>query len=308
MQANTLAVTERRGPDVVGMIEAADHLAESTRGQYSRAIERAEEAGVDLFDPQQLTAYASDLPKSGRAFLKAAIKLVTDKLASQVKGQATPENVAAVQATLYRAEALQDAITVKADSGSKVHIWLSRAEVMALLDTCGDDVKGQRDRLALGLLVAAGLRRSEAVALQFDDVKLQPVAGKMRAVLEVTGKGDKVRAVPISDNLAAAIDRWAAVVGGEGKILRSVNKGGTVNGSLSSSGLFGIVRDAGEAIGKPELAPHDLRRTYAQLGYEAGVPITQISKLLGHASIKTTQRYLNLDLDLSSTVSDFVPF
>jgi integrase len=61
-------------------------------------------------------------------------------------------------------------------------------------------------------------------------------------------------------------------------------------------------------IGKPELQPHDLRRTYAQLGYEAGVPVTQVSRLLGHASVATTQKYLNLDLDLETTISDFVPF
>jgi integrase len=77
---------------------------------------------------------------------------------------------------------------------------------------------------------------------------------------------------------------------------------------ISAQGIFGIVRRRGTTIGKAKLAPHDLRRTYAQLGYEAGVSITQISKLLGHSSLETTQRYLNLDLDLSSTVSDFVPF
>jgi len=55
--------------------------------------------------------------------------------------------------------------------------------------------------------------------------------------------------------------------------------------------------------GKPDLQPHDLRWTYAQLGYDAGISVTQISRLLGHASINTTQRCLNLDLEL--TVSDF---
>jgi integrase len=49
-------------------------------------------------------------------------------------------------------------------------------------------------------------------------------------------------------------------------------------------------------MGKLELASHDLRRTYAQLGYEAGMSITQISKLLGHASVATTQRYLKMCL------------
>ena len=54
--------------------------------------------------------------------------------------------------------------------------------------------------------------------------------------------------------------------------------------------------------------PHDLRRTCAELGRRAGVPISQISKLLGHASIETTQDYLNIELDLEMTISDFVPF
>jgi integrase len=60
-------------------------------------------------------------------------------------------------------------------------------------------------------------------------------------------------------------------------------------------------------MGRPNLEPHDLRRTFAQLGYEAGVSITQISTLLGHATVETTQRYLNLELDLEMTASDFIP-
>jgi integrase len=126
-------------------------------------------------------------------------------------------------------------------------------------------------------------------------------------VLNVTGKGAKDRIVPINDKLAAAIEEWRAVVG-DSCVARSVTKGGAIGDSLSAMGIFNIVNKAGQIIGKPELAPHDLRRTFAQLGYEAGVPITQISKLLGHASVSTTQRYLNLDLDLETTVSDFIPF
>jgi integrase len=61
-------------------------------------------------------------------------------------------------------------------------------------------------------------------------------------------------------------------------------------------------------ICKPELAPHDLRRTYAQIGFEENIPITQLSVLLGHAFVESTMRYLNLELGLEVTVSDFVPF
>ncbi len=61
-------------------------------------------------------------------------------------------------------------------------------------------------------------------------------------------------------------------------------------------------------IGNPALQPHDLRRTYVEPGRRAGVPISQISKLLGHASIETTQECLNIELDLEMTISDFDPF
>ena len=77
--------------------------------------------------------------------------------------------------------------------------------------------------------------------------------------------------------------------------------------SMSAVAAFQIVRKYGKLIGVPGLAPHDLRRTYAHLGYQAGVPITQIKELLGHASVATTQRYLDLSLDLENTASDFVP-
>jgi len=302
-------LTTQRRPDALAVIANASNLAESTKAKYAGAVARYLDAGGDLFDAEQLAEYAQGLSNSGRAFLKAAVRLYTDQIGNGIRAMATPENVDAVAANLYRIEALQQAIQTEAPKGQKAHTWLSQAQVKALLDTCDDSLIGQRDRLALGLLVAAGLRRNEATELTFSDVKLQPVKGKMRTVLQVHGKGAKDRVVPISDRLANAIDEWsgmAAII--EGRILRSVTRGGELRDSLSGMGLYKVVQDHGAAIGKPDLAPHDLRRTYAQLGYEAGVPITQISTLLGHSSVSTTQRYLCLDLDLESTVSDFVPF
>ena len=98
------------------------------------------------------------------------------------------------------------------------------------------------------------------------------------------------------------------MVGSEGRILRSLGRNREPGDSISTTALYNLVQKRGGEIGKPKLAPHDLRRTFAQLGYEAGVPITQISTLLGHANVETTQRYLNLELDLETTVSDFIPF
>ncbi len=127
-------------------------------------------------------------------------------------------------------------------------------------------------------------------------------------MLNVKGKGAKDRVVPISERLAEAIIDWQFLVDAEGLILRSLGRNKMPGDSISTTGLYNIVQKRGAMIGKPELQPHDLRRTYAELGRRAGVPISQISKLLGHASIETTQDYLNIELDLEMTISDFVPF
>ncbi|HUW11941.1 MAG TPA: tyrosine-type recombinase/integrase, partial [Anaerolineae bacterium] len=189
----------------------------------------------------------------------------------------------------------------------KVHTWLSAKQVRALMATCGDDIVGLRDRVVLGLLVGAGLRRAELAALTWDAIEQQPVGDKMRTVLEIHGKGGRDRVVPISATLAALLDGWAGVTGRTGRIVRSLGRGKRLGDSLSTIGIFDVVRRHGKAIGCPGLAPHDLRRSFAHLGYDAGVDIGQLSVLLGHSSISTTQRYLDLSLDLEVTASDFVP-
>lgn len=295
--------------EIVRMIDNHPNLADSTKIQYRKAITAYLEAGHSLTDTTALAAYAVTLSKSSKSFLKAAVRLWTDHVANTAKASADPETVNAVTATLYRLDAINEAIQVKAAKGEKTHTWLSPAEVMKLYATCNiKTIQGKRNRIVLGILVGAGLRREELVSLAFDDLVMQPVKGKLRTVLNVTGKGAKDRAIPIKVELAAALDDWGNVVGGSGYIARSVSKGDAIGDSLSAIGIFHIVRNAGRQIGKPDLAPHDLRRTYAQIGYDSGISITQISKLLGHSSVATTQRYLNLDLDLETTISDFVPF
>lgn len=292
------------------IISQAD-LAPTTKMQYLKAIRNAIEAGIDFSNPEALATYAQTLCKSSRAFLKSALKLWAKQIELEAKGGATPDNVSAVMATTYRLEALNEAIKVKnGDNGEKAHTWLTQAEVKQLLGSCNSEgLKCQRDKLVLGLLVGSGLRREELANLKFSDIKHQPVGGRIRTVLETCGKGAKNRVVPISDKLAAALDEWKAITGGQGYIARSITKGGHLGTRISAQGIFNIVNEAGKAaLGMDDLAPHDLRRSYAQIGYDAGVSITQISKLLGHSSVATTQKYLNLDLDLETTIGDFVPF
>jgi len=299
---------------ILAVLDADPDLADSTRRQYRKAVLNYVAQGHSLTDPQALASYARTVGSSTRAFLSAAVKKLASAEREAMNAIADPnaENVVELEARMSQVTrklaALEKAIKIEQPKGQRAHTWLTQAEVKQLLDTCEADVVGQRDRLALGLLLAAGLRREEATNLTFADVKLQPVKERLRTVLDVVGKGAKARVVPIRDSLANAIGDWAAVVGGDGRILRSLGRKKVIGYSLSTAALYDIVQKRGGLIGKPDLAPHDLRRTYAQLGYEAGIPITQISTLLGHASVETTQRYLNLELDLETTVSDFIPF
>jgi len=300
------------GDFVVQAIQNDPTLQQSTKHQYIKAIENYLATGESLTDPQALTEYALTVGSSTRSFLAAAVTRMAQELEQLAKGSARPDNIDVIQAAVFRTQALQNAIKTQQTKGEKAHAWLSYHEAELLLEACNRRPSGKkefeiytlRDRLAIGLMMAAGLRREEAANIQFTDIIKQD----KRYVLNVTGKGAKSRVVPISTKLAEAIIDWQFLIDTEGLILRSLGRNKEPKDSISTTGLYNIVQKRGTMIGKPELQPHDLRRTYAELGRRAGVPISQISKLLGHSSIETTQEYLNIELDLETTISDFVPF
>jgi site-specific recombinase XerD len=183
--------------------------------------------------------------------------------------------------------------------GSRMGNWLSREQAQALLDTPNrNTLKGIRDAALLTVLLGAGLRRSEAIALCIEDI--QQREGRW-VICDLIGKGGRVRSVPIAAWIKAAIDRWLAASGiSEGCIFRAVNKAGCVShGQMTGSGVYVILREYTNAV-----RPHDLRRSFAQLARRASCSIEQIALSLGHASVQTTERYLGTQLDLTDSPSD----
>jgi integrase len=299
---NALTIASPVYNDISSMIDCHPRLADTTKIQYKKALRNYLETGKSLSDSQSLKEYALTLKKSSRSFLKAAVKLWTEHLKDEVQSQATPDNILAVIATEKRLEALNRSIHAEQSKGEKAHFWLTQSQVKQLLNACPDDIYGKRDKVVLGLLVGAGLRREELASLTFDSVTRQ---GE-RVVLDVHGKGAKDRVVPISAKLANLLEEWHKIAG-NGFIVRSLGMNRELGESLSPVQIFRIVRRYGEKIGVPQLAAHDLRRTFAQIGLDSGISIVQISVLLGHSSIAVTQRYLNIELDLKVSISDFVP-
>jgi integrase len=188
-------------------------------------------------------------------------------------------------------------------AGVRAGNWLNRDEAQAMLDAPNTaTLKGLRDRAILAVMLGAGLRRSEVAALTVEHVQQRD--GRW-VIVDLVGKGNRVRSVPIPSWAKAAVDAWTSAAGIEsGIVFRAVHKGGYMNGeTLSTQAVADVVAEYGDALGL-DVAAHDLRRTFAKLARKGGAELTQIQLSLGHASVKTTQGYVGEDQDLTDAPCD----
>lgn len=188
--------------------------------------------------------------------------------------------------------------------GRRTGNWLTREEAQAWLGTPdARTLKGRRDRALLAVLIGCGLRRAEAASLSFGHVQQRD--GRW-VLVDLIGKRDKVRSVPMPNWAKAAIDAWsAASCVGEGLVFRAVNKGDRVSGSgITPQAIYNIIVGYADELKKKGVAPHDLRRTFAKLAHKGGAAIDQIQLSLGHESIQTTEEYLGVEQDLTDAPCD----
>jgi len=188
-------------------------------------------------------------------------------------------------------------------AGTRIGTWLTQDHAQRLLDA--PDVrtlKGMRDQAILSVLLGCGLRRAEATALTF--AHIQQRDGRW-VVVDLVGKGQRVRSVPIPSWTKAAIDAWAMAAGiSSGQVFRSLRKGGHLDGSsMTDQAIADVVAAYGDPL-KLDVAAHDLRRTFAKLALKGQARLEQIQLSLGHASIKTTERYLGIEQDLTDAPCD----
>ena len=150
-----------------------------------------------------------------------------------------------------------------------------------------------RDTAVLALLYGSGLRISEALSLSRKDA---PIRG--RDMLRVTGKGDKMRVVPVLPMVREAVERYLALCpmqqGSDDPLFV-----GARGGPLSPRIIQLVIARARAALGLPETAtPHALRHSFAMHLLGAGADLRAIQELLGHASLSTTQGYTEVDREL----------
>lgn len=187
--------------------------------------------------------------------------------------------------------------------GMKAGNWLSKEQAQALINAPDiTTLKGLRDRAILAIMVGSGLRRSEVAFLSLKDI--QQREGRW-VIVDIVGKGNRVRSVPISGWSKVAIDEWTKAAGiDSGNVFRRVNKGDRVMGeSMTAQAIRDVVKEYSNRLGY-EIGAHDLRRTYAKLAHKGGSGLDQIQLSLGHASIKTTEKYLGVTQNLIDAPCD----
>jgi integrase len=155
----------------------------------------------------------------------------------------------------------------------------------------------------LALLLGCALRRRELAELQVGDLVQRE--GRW-VLLDLVGKGRRVRTVAVPVWVKQAIDAWITAAGiTKGRLLRPVNKSGKiVREALTDWSIWSAVENSAKEIGIERFGAHDLRRTCAKLCRKNGGDLEQIKFLLGHSSIQTTERYLGSQQDLTVAVND----
>ena len=152
----------------------------------------------------------------------------------------------------------------------------------------------ERDRLMLELLYGCGIRNSELVGINLEDIRLSS-----EAVL-VRGKGKKERYVPFGDSVKAALASYLPArqntLGQRKKNTPAllINQRG---GRLTTRSVGRIIKKIAVAKGlSPDVHPHTLRHAFGTHMLEEGADLRAIQEMLGHERLSTTQRYTQLSM------------
>lgn len=261
--------------------------------------------------PHSLTAYRRDLTLYG-AYLDAVgipgpLEAVAEDLAgfvSWIREQRTASGGAYAQSTVARTlvavrglhkflvrEGLATTDPTATIAGPRARRSLPKAlsqdEMRRLLAApTGDEPVALRDRAMLEVLYAAGLRITELVSLDIDDVDLTD------RTVRCTGKGGKDRIVPVGRPARAAVEAWLVrgrpAMGPTDPALFTNRRGGR----LTRQGGWKIIKKHAHSAGlAAQVSPHTLRHSFATHFLDGGGDVRVVQELLGHASVNTTQIY-----------------
>lgn len=191
--------------------------------------------------------------------------------------------------------------------GRKLPTVLSISEVDTLVSQIDlTHPQGERNRAIIETLYACGLRVSELINLKISDLYFE------ENFIQVTGKGNKQRLVPISRHTQKYINIYRKEIRSHQEIDKKsrdilfVNRRGR---KLTRAMIFTIVKDLTEKSGiKKNVSPHTFRHSFATHLLKNGADLRAIQQMLGHESITTTEIYTHVDREhLTEIINKFHP-
>jgi len=168
-----------------------------------------------------------------------------------------------------------------------------------LLEAEADGVWAIRDLAMFELMYSAGLRRAELIGL--DIAGLDLAAGEVT----VTGKGSRMRVVPVGGKALAAVRNWLAmrdqVARGDTEALFVGARGARISATVLAQALKQLALRQGITA---HMHPHALRHAFASHVLQSSGDLRAVQEMLGHASLSTTQIYTHLDFQHLAQVYD----
>lgn len=181
--------------------------------------------------------------------------------------------------------------------GKELPAFVQQDEMRSLLDSLSypDGFPGWRDKMIIELLYSTGMRRSELINIQLDDVQLQ------QGMIKVIGKGNKERKLPFGEGLKESLasylrEREDFLTGAEEETpwLLITNQGK----KLYPKFVYRVVNQYLEQVTTiARKSPHVLRHTYATHLTNNGADLNAVKELLGHASLASTQVYTHNSIE-----------
>jgi site-specific recombinase XerD len=242
-------------------------------------------------------------PEEFRTVTRAHIIAWRDDLVRRGLGGSTVRHRLASLASLFEYLCNKNAVThnpvkgverPKAETAEGKTPALGDHQARKLLDAPPDDlIKSKRDRAILSTLLFHALRRDELCKLKVKDAHH---ARKGVPHLKVSGKGGKVRYVPLHPGTAALIHDYLELAGhgedGSGALFRPLrnNTTGRLDQAITADGIYKLVRAYSAKLGF-EIGAHALRATAATNALDHQADIAKVQEWLGHANIATTRIY-----------------
>lgn len=296
-----LAVIAPNLHDLVIELGTNDIKNYNTARAYRRALTDFmlwwEADGRNPLSKAKVVKYLKSLRDDGKGGIAQRLTAIK-RFAREAADNGLLDNATAAAIGNIKAERMQ---------GRRLGNWLELKEAQTLLDLPDTTtLKGTRDRAILAVLLGCGLRREECAGLRVDHIQQREARW---VIVDLIGKRDKMRSVPMPSWAKYAIDTWLLSSGvTDGLLFRATRRGGHLQPhGMTAQSIFEVVREyTAQMEGRANVRPHDLRRTFAQLAHKGKAPVEQIQLSLGHSSMQTTERYLGVKQDLHSAPCDVI--